>query len=141
MRNHRISIALTAFVVVASLALSGGGVLAHPSDAIEVIAGPPGSGGDADLIENALLACPPGGTVELYGHFRVDRSIKVTGFSGQIKGQGMDATIVEAVGPFGRTWVPIANVELGDFRSGQARDDLGKRSARFELVRFVVEYP
>jgi len=53
---------------------------------------------DADSIEWALLNVAPGGTVRFVkGHFYVSRSILIENFNGDVKGAGMDKTIIEAV--------------------------------------------
>jgi hypothetical protein len=53
---------------------------------------------DADSIEWALQNVAPGGTVQFSkGHFYVSRTIFVEGFNGDLKGAGMDKTIIEAV--------------------------------------------
>ena len=97
MKVSTLLIGLVGVLVAVSLPLSTGGEPAHAKkDDVRKVYANSDPGTDADLIENALTGCR-GCTVELYGHFLVNKSIKVSDFSGHIKGQGKDVTIVEAV--------------------------------------------
>jgi hypothetical protein len=116
MKVSTLLMGLVGVLVAVSLPLSTGGEPAHAKkdDVLKVYAGSAGPGGDAELIENALNECRRDCTVGLYGHFLVNRSIKVLDFRGHIKGPGKDVTIVEAKALF-------APVEVG--RVGDAVQD------------------
>jgi hypothetical protein len=113
MKGSTLLVGLVGVLVAVSLPLSTGGEPAHAKkDDVRKVYANSDPGTDADLIENALTGCR-GCTVELYGHFHVNRSIKVSDFSGHIKGEGKDVTIVEAKAPFEPVYVDLVGQELG----------------------------
>jgi len=93
-----------------ALALSGGLVLGvshvtatSPSaDPPVVLIATGDSTLDTPALENAVNNLPAGSVLHLSGHFRVHREIYSHGFDGEIEGDGMGLTVVEAVrGPSG----------------------------------------